>query len=235
MTSLLKLLPVLSLSTALPLSACELSVGWEEWKPYIYSEEGQLKGTDYDYMMRLSDAIDCKLNFVEIPWIQALEQMEQGKLDLLPGASRMESLKAFANFSAPYHQVDTVLVTNSLQQPDNIHDWLQTHRIGLIQGFQYPGALMDTLDEISPLLKVGADNDDELLQMLINRSQIDGYLSERVVAEHQRWKTSLPLTITSIPSAKLDPMYLMLSNKIATDVLDDMNVAIEVLSYHDDE
>lgn len=234
MKSRIFILSALLLMISLPVAACELKVGWEEWKPYIYAEKGQLKGADYDYLMRLSDAIDCRLTFIELPWIHALEQMEQGKLDLLSGASLIESHKAYARFSLPYRREDIVLVTASGEKPRDINDWLSHNRVGLIRGFQYPEVLMDALDNMNPVRKTEADSDEQLLRALESGSRFDGYISERVIANYQRSQTRLPLSITSIPADDLEPLYFMLSKKIPQTVLTDINVAIETLSYYEE-
>lgn len=56
----------------------------------------------------------CEPNFIKMPWARALHELEQGRLDILPGALWTEQRDAFAYFSRPVNRSPNVLfVTKS--------------------------------------------------------------------------------------------------------------------------
>ncbi|WP_430460965.1 substrate-binding periplasmic protein [Thalassolituus sp. LLYu03] len=222
----------LSLATSPLANACEIRVGWEDWAPYIYRENGELQGAEYDYLLRLSDAVGCEFIFVDLPWIRALEQLEKGNIDLLYGASFSSERHAFANFSVPYRYEEMVLITAQDQAPSDSLSWLRTQRVGLIRGFQYPEAIEKTLSHLGGGREQYVASDDQLLHMMEAGNRIDGYIVERVVAELHVAQAHKPLTITDIPGAQREPMYFMLNPKLGKDILTDINAAIDTLSYH---
>ena len=86
---------------AQPLTNCRLFVAWEDWKPYIYKENGQFKGSEYFYLIKLAKNVGCKLHFVEEPWARSLNSLKNGTVDILYGASYTKERDAFAEFSVP--------------------------------------------------------------------------------------------------------------------------------------
>lgn len=225
------LLPVFFLSSWAAAS-CELKVGWENWHPYIYAENGAMNGIEYQYLMALADAVDCRLSFVELPWIRALQELEQGNIDVLYGASHSPERHRFAEFSIPYRYEEMVLVTHQRHMNTNFRHWASRNRIGLIRGFQYPDDIEQVLSDIPAPQKTLVSTDDQLL-LMIRSDRIDGYLVERAIADWQLQQSDDTLSIIPIAGADQEPMYLMLNKQLPTTVLTDLNFAIEALDYHD--
>ena len=217
---------------AFPSSACTLKVGWESWHPYIYAENNQLKGIEYQYLMAISDAINCRLEFVELPWIRALQELELGRIDLLYGASYSPQRHRFAHFSIPYRYEEMVLVTPARNTTINFPQWLLRNRIGLIRGFQYPVTIEKALGGVPLQQQTFVSSDDQLFMML-QAERIDGYLVERAVADWQLQSPLMTLSVNIIPGADQEPMYLMLNPRLKAEILTDINFAIEALDYYD--
>lgn len=211
---------------------CTLRVGWENWHPYIYAEQGSMKGIEYQYLMALADAVDCRLSFVELPWIRALQELELGRIDVLYGASHSPERHRFAEFSIPYRYEEMVLVTHPRYINAEFRHWAPGNRVGLIRGFQYPGVIERVLSAIPAPQKTIVSADDQLL-MMMRADRIDGYLVERAVADWQLQQSRDALIIHSIAGADQEPMYLMLNKQLPATVLTDLNFAIEALDYHD--
>ncbi len=211
---------------------CTLRVGWENWHPYIYAEQGTMKGIEYQYLMALADAVDCRLSFVELPWIRALQELELGRIDVLYGASHTPERHRFAEFSIPYRYEEMVLVTHARHAKADFRHWAPANRVGLIRGFQYPAVIEQVLSAIPAPQKSLVSADDQLL-MMIRADRIDGYLVERAVADWQLQQSRDALVIHSIAGADQEPMYMMLNKQLPAAVLTDLNFAIEALDYHD--
>ncbi|MCD8533181.1 MAG: transporter substrate-binding domain-containing protein [Saccharospirillaceae bacterium] len=189
-----------------------------------------MKGIEYQYLMALADAADCRLVFVELPWIRALQELEQGNIDVLYGASHSPERNRFATFSRPYRHEEMVLVTHQRRMTTDFSDWAPRNRIGLIRGFQYPFEIERILAGMPEPQKTIVSADDQLLMMIL-ADRIDGYLVERIVADWQRQQAANTLQITTIAGAEQEPMHLMLSKQLPDTVLTDINSAIESIDY----
>lgn len=226
MTTLRALFTTTALLLCFAASACDLRVGWEEWKPYFYEENGHLQGAEYEYLQQLADAINCHFTYVKQPWLQALESLDKGQLDLLTGASK----SADGRFSAPYRYEEVVLVTPVQQAPADALVWLSFSRVGVVRGYPYPQVLADALQRAASSRQHAVSADSELLTLL-QSGQIDGYLTERVIAGHHQAQAAQPLAVSPVAGAEKAPVYLKLGKQLSGEQVDELNTAIETFSF----
>jgi polar amino acid transport system substrate-binding protein len=218
---------------------CRLKVGWEEWFPLFYRQNGHFQGSEYQLLSELSDAAGCQLEFIEVPWIRALQQLRNGELDMLYGASRNTEREAFARFSKAYRQERMVLVvrahkTQSSPGEVSLRAWLaepgahgQPRTLGLIRGFYYG----DTLD---PLVRAPADSTrrlevrwDQQLHQVLTHGRIDGYLVEASVARARQAAGGPPVSLLGVSEQPSEPMHLMFSRQIPEAVVERFDRVIE--------
>ncbi len=94
---------VLTMAAATPARACALRVGWTPWTPYMdRTADGGLVGIDIDATRAIAAAAGCTVAFVEGEWSRLLYEVEHGRLDALPGASRTDARARYAVFGTPY-------------------------------------------------------------------------------------------------------------------------------------
>lgn len=220
-------------------SVCEMSVFWEDWKPYIYMIDGELSGPEYHYMKALSDMVNCRFNFVEQPWSRALLNLKRHDIDMVYGASYKKQREQFAIFSLPYRYEEFVFVSLDKMEsnPFSFAHWLRnglkaqsTRKIGIIREFYYGEKLEPILTSQSFGHKVYATrSDDELLKMLVHK-RIDGFIVEQIVAESMLEKQPY-LYIQHIIEAKAEPMYFMFSKDLNRNIIKSINQAIQALNY----
>ena len=74
-------------------SACILESSWEEWPPFVFKEDGKLKGIDIEIAEFLASRIGCKVDWKQMIWKRALNLMRLGKLSFVSGASVTEKRK----------------------------------------------------------------------------------------------------------------------------------------------
>lgn len=233
----------LILLSSLPLTApasdepCNLRVGWEEWYPLIHQQDGRLTGSEFELLNRLASQAGCTLEFVEVPWIRALQLLKQGQLDMLYGASRTAERETFARFSQSYRQEQMVLVVRATDSapPDELSllAWLaernpdgQSKRFGLILGFYYG-------DHLEPILRAPSRSAqrlevrwDQQLQQMLQHWRIDGYLVEASVARAQAATGELPVRLLHIREQPTEPMHLMFSLDTPAALVERFNRAI---------
>ncbi len=165
---------------------CTKSVRWYSDAPYAFrAADGQIQGLDIDIARATLKQMGCEANFVEMPWARALVELEQGRLDILPGALRKPEREVYAYFSRPINRSPNVLFmgkaaadTYAIHQ---LSDILGTNfRLGAQIDVSY-GSSYDTLlknpefkARLSPLTeRLGA-------WRMIERNRIDGLIADEV-------------------------------------------------------
>ncbi len=79
---------------------CEKTVRWRHDPPYAWQEaNGNLTGQHVELTRVVLDRLGCQARFIEMPWARALLDLEEGRLDILPGALRTPERSRFAFFS----------------------------------------------------------------------------------------------------------------------------------------
>lgn len=89
---------------------CVKTVRWSDDPPYSFkSADGEILGLNAEIARAALAAMQCEPRFVELPWARALRELEQGRLDILPGALRTPEREKFAYFSRPVNRSPNVL------------------------------------------------------------------------------------------------------------------------------
>lgn len=89
---------------------CTKTVRWSDDAPYAFrGPDGELKGLHVDTVRAALKRLGCQPQFVERPWARALVELEEGVLDILPGALRRPEREVYAMFSRPVNRSPNVL------------------------------------------------------------------------------------------------------------------------------
>lgn len=94
------------------------------WLPYVRVTHDTVSGTDIELVRTLARQLGASLQLVQMTEQRALQQLQQGELDLLFAASYTKERAAYAYFSSPYREESiTAVVHNELlaQQPELTH------------------------------------------------------------------------------------------------------------------
>ena len=82
--------------------ACELVMGWDPWEPYQYEiAGGQVFGLDVDLLTAVVRNSGCDIEFQKGSWRELLQQLKDGEIDLLAGATQTAERDDFAYFTKP--------------------------------------------------------------------------------------------------------------------------------------
>ncbi len=217
-------------------SACRLEIGWEEWFPFIYKQDGQFAGLEYQLLQQLALRADCQLVFVEVPWGRSLRMLQNQELDVLSAASQTPERLRYARFSLPYRMEQLVLVTRAASgNPTSVslEQWLATPNmqgnekiIGLVLANYYGEALESLVRD--PALKsrrIEVRRSHQLRQMLV-KNRIDGFLVERSVALAGQEQPEVALQLVNLSENKAEPLHLMFSLGVPVPVVERFNAAI---------
>ena len=218
---------------------CHLKVGWEEWFPLFYKQDGRLQGPEYELLRELAQKAECQLTFLEMPWKRQLKDLEKADLDLLYAVSRTPEREVFARFSHSYRTEKMFMVarTSAVHAPAvsvSLRRWLVTPNdagrekiLGLIQGYYYGDALSSIIADPaikSHLLDVRVN---QQLQELLLNNRIDGYMVEASVAHAQLQANGPQLQLLAIEEHQPEPMFLMFSKRVPASIVQRFNTAID--------
>lgn len=224
----LVLMSISSMTFSTPSMKCKLVIAWEEWKPRIYQEQGQLKGVEYEKLTELASKVNCQIEFVEQPWARALVSLQNNTIDLLYAASYQSKRDTFATYSSPYRYETYVLVSKESDTPGEVRlsSWLTSEKtIGLIRGFHYGKKLEPVVRNFESKHKIIEVRHDHQMLKMIDKKRIDGFIVEKQVAEYML-STSNNLYMINITEAVAEPVFLMFSKQVPTNIVERFNQAI---------
>lgn len=178
---------VLSVGSCVALAqACVKSVRWFSDVPYAYrNADGEIRGLNIDIARTALKQMGCDAQFVELPWARALVELEQGRLDILPGALRKPEREVFAYFSRPINRSPNVLFIGKAAAKkyriNKLSDLLGTGfrlaaQINVSYGADYDALLKNPEfnANLSPLtMRLGA-------WKMLERDRIDGIIADEV-------------------------------------------------------
>lgn len=180
------ILLLLLMALAFPSTAsdCELSVGWEPWRPYQFEDaEGRLTGLDVQLLQAAASHIDCELNYQRLPWPRTLFEIRQaGLVTVAAGADKTDKRQHYAYFSDPYRRESIRLYLRADQKGDfvikNLEDIAATgFRLGITTDYHYGNefsALMQQdafAAQVEPVLSDSQNHEKLML------GRIDGFLA----------------------------------------------------------
>jgi polar amino acid transport system substrate-binding protein len=114
-TSLLPALAILWLVWLAPVqadAACTKILRWNEDPPYSFLKESdsrEVTGLDIEIVQEAMRRLGCKIELAEMPWARALEELKNGRIDLVSGAYRTAEREIYAHFSTHGIQSPNVL------------------------------------------------------------------------------------------------------------------------------
>lgn len=74
-------------------------------QPVIYKQEGQIMGIEADFAQQLGKALNRKVVFVEVPFSQQIDYLEQNKTDIIMSNMTITGPRSIrVNFTTPYLQ-----------------------------------------------------------------------------------------------------------------------------------
>ncbi len=187
------LLASLSIGAATPLSPAHaqdrvLRVAWSPQAPYqFYQLRGDsqyVTGIDVVTFRQAADEADLTVVLEELPWEEALSQVEAGKIDAALAAFHTKERDRYGYFSVPLRmsRESVFLPSDLLPQATTLEGLFaalaqEQLRLGVIQGFEL-GADFADFQNRHPDQVVVLPRIDDLLSSL-SSGQIDGFILDR--------------------------------------------------------
>lgn len=124
----------------------KLRIVTEPWAPYVYEENGQLKGIDYQVTAEVFERLGVEVDWQLLPWKRCLDMIEKGQadgvLDIFQTAERDNQLYYP---SEPLSDVEFVLFqATARSHPIASLDDLKGLTVGISPGYTYPLAFRES-------------------------------------------------------------------------------------------
>lgn len=97
---LVALVLLLSSNASQAEARCEKTLRWNDDPPFSMElADGSIGGIDVEVHRAVLERLGCRPVLRKLPWARALEDLKQGRLDVLPGAFRRPEREEYAHFS----------------------------------------------------------------------------------------------------------------------------------------
>ena len=164
-------------------------MGWDPWEPYQYlTPEDTVEGLEVDLLSAIANEAGCSVTFVQDNWVNLLEGIRNGSIDMLGGATQTASREKFARFSDSYRHESFSLFIRSGEAEEFAGKSLQElleggFRLGVTQDYIY-GDEVDALQDDDVLgAAVVSVPITEVNYYNLTQGAIDGFLEDPFVAD----------------------------------------------------
>lgn len=167
---------------------CVLTMGWDPWEPYHYSDPtGEIRGFDVQLVRALAEAVDCGVEFRRESWAALLDHVASGDVDLISGATLTEDRQRFAIFSAPYRSEEFALYVRTgdptLTDNTSLRDLLDAGmRVGVTDAYIYGDEVMALQDDPAFADQFVRAAMGEVSATRLLDGEIDGFIEDIFVA-----------------------------------------------------
>ncbi|MGJ8681057.1 substrate-binding periplasmic protein [Paraglaciecola sp.] len=132
-----------TLSANINSSNCNLTLGFDAWEPYQYADVGgKVTGLDIELITLVTNKIGCNITYQQGTWVELLNYLKAGKIDMLLGASKTKAREQYASFSSAYRTEQFSLYIrnsdNKRKAFESIDSFISSNsRIGIVEDYYY--------------------------------------------------------------------------------------------------
>lgn len=203
-----------------------LRSGWYLWDPYQFSRKhlghSDLTGLDIALVRAIAERAGYHVEYRPVPWVEHLEDLRRGQLDLAAGATYSDIRADYAFFSVPYRQETNVLYLRSESDGSDFSDVdellevleISDFRLAVVDGYVYADPRINAYvaDPAHAAQIVRGGDDVENLGRLV-RGEVDGVLADRLVAATAAWRNGWRDLVAEAPLQVSTPIHLMFSKR----------------------
>ena len=151
-----------------------LNVGNEmDWPPFDFVDKDNLPaGYSIDLMELIAEKTGLNIQFVNgYSWNEILDQFQRDEIQILPAIYKDDERSAYMEFTSSYYIQPSILVTNSSDNINSIHD-LSNKNIAVIEGFSITAELEKNYPDIHAVpVKTVRDG-----LMKVSTGELDGFV-----------------------------------------------------------
>ncbi|QGY39098.1 transporter substrate-binding domain-containing protein [Pseudodesulfovibrio cashew] len=201
-----------ALFAVLPLRAATaedatLPIVFEDYPPYEYVEDGEVKGINLDLIREAFRRMGVTPYFEPRPWKRAIYQLQAGEILALSSGFKTPEREKFALFPAPL-AMETNVIACRAGLNANVHSLedIRDLRVGVVSAYVYG----DPFDSMTGLNKVEAQSSEHLLRMLLE-NRVDVAVGNKAVFRYLALKLNREKDIRIAYVLGSQPLYVMFS------------------------
>lgn len=167
---------------------CRLVMGWDPWQPYQFRDpHGEVTGLDVEIAVAAAEAAGCELEFVEASWMELMDRLREGEIDLLAGATKTPGREQFAEFTEPYRSESFVVYTladkGNLLEAASLDAFLESDmRLGIVAEYYYGEEISKVLDQLQDADRLFEAPIAALNYERLSTGEIDAFIEDPYVA-----------------------------------------------------
>ncbi|WP_168206417.1 ABC transporter substrate-binding protein [Labrenzia sp. PHM005] len=198
-----------------------MKIGFEDEVPFHFqNSDGAVVGRDAEHLRQLLESVNCRANFVLMPWSRTLIGLKTGQIDMAMGASFVSKRTEYLWYSRPYKTLDHYLfVSKHDNRAKTADEFVEAGlRLGIVIGWHYTAKFRDMIEALPREQLETVETQDQLIQML-ERGRIDGFLSNGFSFASSE---KLTFTLQDVRSIEIDrtPLhYVMSKNNWSEDTM----------------
>lgn len=175
-------------ATTTPATECRLTMGWDPWAPYQYRDAaGNITGLDVEIARAIASTAGCELDFADGDWMDMLNRLRDGDVDVLAGATVTPGRAEFAEFTAPYRSesftVFTLADNTAIREASSLQTLLTSDaRIGTVAEYYYGADVLELLDSVAAEGRLEEATVAEINYQRLLDGEIDAFLDDPFVA-----------------------------------------------------
>lgn len=197
MRTLILPLLLLLLAGLSPLAHAErLRIVSDDWAPYLYQENGQPKGIDYEVTEEVFKRLGVEVQWQFLPWRRCLAMVEQGQADAVMDIFRVDSRQGYLVYpDEPMSEVEFVLYqARSRPHPVKRLEDLAGLTVGTSPGYVYDGDFAE-----SPLFRREPAPSHQANFGKLALGRIDLLVTDRKVGRYVSRQLGLEQTVEALP------------------------------------
>jgi len=216
-------------------ASCELILGWDPWEPYQYlTPDNQVKGLEIELIQSMASQVGCSVKFEQGEWVDLLESLQMGKIDMLGGASKTEAREIFAHFSIPYRHESFILylLTENIEHyaEKSIFELMdEKFRLGITEDYIYGDAIAVIQDKEIYQSQIVTVPITEVNYYNLIQNNIDGFLEDPFVAGYtiKRKGLSSKISASGIKVHSGDVSIMFSKKSIKPERVEQFNIALD--------
>ncbi|MHC6227763.1 substrate-binding periplasmic protein [Pseudomonas sp. X10] len=194
-----------------PAHSERLRIVSDDWAPYIYQENGQPRGIDYEVTNEVFKRLGVEVEWQLLPWKRCLAMLEQGLADGVLDIFQTEPRRFLMYYpEEPLSAVEFVLFQAKARPHvvERLED-LAGLTVGISSGYSYGSAFLE-----SPLFRREAAPTQEANFGKLQLGRIDLLITDRRVGRYLRQRLGLEEAVDELPLViSRQPQYLGLRRK----------------------
>lgn len=195
----------------------QLRIVTEPWAPYVYEENGKMRGLDYEATVIVFERLGIDVQWQFLPWKRCLAMLDQGQADGALDIFHSQERDALLLYpSEPLSEVEFVLFyANERPHPFESLDDLRGLTIGTSPGYLYGPQFND-----SSLFNREPAPSHEANFGKLARGRIDLLITDRRVGQHVLKELGLENQISQAPKVvSSQPQFLAVRRGAGMDLL----------------